>query len=82
MKLSELKLIHPDDHRAKIRGALVSKIHLGTKDAADVSAYLAGELDWEDLTTQARAKIFAYYEKQPGNTVNTDPMQLLKKDFQ
>jgi len=76
MKLSELKT--PD-----LRSRLISTFRLGTLDATEVSQYIQGNREWEELSDQARTKIFSHYENDPDNVgKRINPLLLLKKDFQ
>lgn len=79
MKLTELKLIHPETKQDDLRKKIILQFRLASNDADAVASFLLGIKDWEDLSTPARSKIFSYYENHPSK--NKDPISLLKGDF-
>lgn len=83
MKLHELKVIKPksDD--------IARKLRISKDDAELAVQFVRGETDWEDLSDDARVKLYSYYQKTfPYGTDEenaTDPKKFiapaLKKEF-
>lgn len=80
MLLSELKLIEPEMPDADLRKKIVSTFRMKSSDAQEVTNFLMGVIEWEDLSDQARSKIFSHYENS-GVAKTADMISLFKKDF-
>lgn len=80
MLLSELKLIQPETTDDELRKKIVSVFRMKSSDAQEVTNFLTGLIEWEDLSDQARSKIFSHYENK-GVSKDADMISLFKKDF-
>jgi len=66
MKLNELKKIAESamsDKHLDAQEALMQKFGLGDHDAEDVLSFVLGDVEWEDLSDEAREKLNSHYQK-------------------